>query len=459
MPIVSKSQTKNQGRSFVAVIFDTVGWPLFAGVSLCTIFYLLIRQGVIQSELVNRYFASHPIEYAEAALFFVGLSALLLRLADTVGQLSSLNMVELSPRPENGQPIAEAGEMAVAIQDLPAYLRKSYLAQRLLQALQHVSRNDSADGLDEHLKYLSDMDAVHQHDGYALARIIIWATPMLGFLGTVIGITLALGDLSPQALVEAPEQAMQGLLAGLSVAFDTTAVALCLSIFLMFLQYLANLMETELLLAVDRRTTADLVGRFARPARESDASLSAIRRMTQLVMDTNQQSAASLVDAVQQTSDAVIESNREASEGIAHHAENLVKRQSEVWQNAYDESQSRWIEVVDGLRDRLAQKLDDAFYHSFSRHAERLEQTEQETAERMSNFWQRIQDVLTENARVMNDQQMELVRQGDQLLKATSSAKSGDTPSEVLSQLALAIDTLNTRLTVVPRAAQRERAA
>ena len=29
---------------------------------------------------------------------------------------------------------------------------------------------------------LSDMDAARQHESYALVRILIWATPMLGFL-------------------------------------------------------------------------------------------------------------------------------------------------------------------------------------------------------------------------------------------------------------------------------------
>ena len=49
---------------------------------------------------------------------------------------------------------------------------------------------------------------------------------MLGFLGTVIGITLALGDLSPQSLVNEPEVAMQGLLGGLSIALTSDHLAL-----------------------------------------------------------------------------------------------------------------------------------------------------------------------------------------------------------------------------------------
>jgi len=459
---VSNTQHKTQSKSFIAVIFDTVGWPLLMGMATCFGFYFLIRRGIIESELVNRYFATHPVEYVEAALFFVGLSALLIKLIDILGQLSSLHLIEVAPRPESGQPIHEAAEMVSAIDDLPSYLGKTYLGERTKNALQHVARKKSADDIDDHLKHLSDMDAARQHDGYALIRIIIWATPMLGFLGTVIGITLALGNLSPQALVEAPEQAMEGLLASLSVAFDTTALALCLSIFLMFGQYLSNVLETELLLAVDARTTSDLVGRFEPSTSGADASINAVRRMTQLVMDANQQASSVLIDAVQQSSDAVIESNQQTSQAIAGQAESIVKNHSEIWQQAYQDSQTQWAEVVDGLRNRLGEKLDDAFYHSFSRHVEKLEQAEQNSSERTNELWSRIQNVLVDNAQVMKEQQTELVRQGDQLLKATSDTAGRTPTADVLAGLTAAISLLNVRLGATrsgPKAVRREQAA
>ena len=121
-----------------------------------------------------------------------------------------------------------------------------------------MRRQESADQLDEELKYLADVEADRTYEAYALARMIIWATPMLGFLGTVIGITLALGDLSPEALVNSPKEAMEGLLSGLSVAFDTTALALSLSMMLMFAQFLANQLETQLLTVVQRVASEEL---------------------------------------------------------------------------------------------------------------------------------------------------------------------------------------------------------
>ena len=78
---------------------------------------------------------------------------------------------------------------------------------------------------------------------------------MLGFLGTVVGITQALGDLDPQLLATSIQKAMEGMMAGLYVAFDTTSLALSLSLGLMFVQFLAERIEMQLLSIVDTRTS------------------------------------------------------------------------------------------------------------------------------------------------------------------------------------------------------------
>ena len=53
-------------------------------------------------------------------------------------------------------------------------------------------------------------------------RLIVWAIPILGFLGTVIGITMALNAIDPKAV----EESMMQVTTGLGVKFDTTALAL-----------------------------------------------------------------------------------------------------------------------------------------------------------------------------------------------------------------------------------------
>jgi len=150
--------------------------------------------------------------------------------------------------------------------------RQSYLGRRLRDALQQVQRKGSADGLDNELKYLSDLDAARQQDSYGLVRIVIWATPMLGFLGTVIGITQALAIWTPNSWPRTFRH--DGVPVGRPVReVDTTAVALSLSTSMMFIQFLMDRVETQLLSTVDIRSNEALVGRFAEIGSGSDPHL------------------------------------------------------------------------------------------------------------------------------------------------------------------------------------------
>ena len=198
------------------------------------------------------------------------------------------------------------------------------------------SRRGSASGLNDELKHLADLDLARQHESLALVRIIIWATPMLGFLGTVIGITLALGDLSPAALVNTPDQAMEGLLAGLSVAFDTTALALSLAIVLMFAQFLTNRLENELLAAVDTRVEADLLGRFVDESGEQR------------------------------------QHDRPISQNVVRAGEDdrgLGPRQARLWQSTIDSAQHQWQGIAESAARRLEAGLTESLRVSVRDHA------------------------------------------------------------------------------------------
>jgi len=268
--------SKTNSKSFSSIVIESLGWPLFCGLAATFGFYLPLGWGIVQNNLIQPYFAGHPVEYIETALFFIGVAALLLKALDSAFQFSAIPETKLPAANASGDSHERTAELLGTLKKLPQRLRDTYLAQRLSNALRYVHQSETAEGMDEQLRYLADVAAERSHDGYSLVRIIIWATPMLGVLGTVIGITLALGELSPEALIDAPKDAMQGLLAGLSVAFDTTALALSLSIVLMFLQFLVREVETQLLTAVDRKVEDELVGRFAGAAKSTDPQLSLI---------------------------------------------------------------------------------------------------------------------------------------------------------------------------------------
>jgi biopolymer transport protein ExbB/TolQ len=83
----------------------------------------------------------------------------------------------------------------------------------------------------------SARDQGSSDSSYALSRVLMWAIPILGFIGTVQGLGQAVagfGVLGGSADVSAIKSAIGQVTVGLGVAFDTTLLALVLTTLLMF---------------------------------------------------------------------------------------------------------------------------------------------------------------------------------------------------------------------------------
>jgi biopolymer transport protein ExbB/TolQ len=373
---------------------SSLGWPMIWGVALCLGFYFLLHSGLLTplvgsyEGFFRRYFAGHWVEYVETAMFCIGLSALTIKLAGVVTQFPLLGQLGIQASRGASLTVADGSRQLDRLDELPARLRNCYLGRRLREALETVERNQSADKLDDELKYLADLEAGRAHESYALVRIVIWATPMLGFLGTVIGITLALGELSPEALVQTPDKAMEGLLGGLSVAFDTTAVALSFSITLMFLQFLVDRIEGHLLEAVETRAMEELIGRFEQVGGSGDPHVASIERMSRAVVKASEQ---------------------------------LVERQTQLWQQTIEAAHQRWGRLVDDAGGTLQQSLSAALGDSIRQHAEQLAGAHKIIAADAAQSTLRLHDALAENARLMQSQQAELLRQGEVMARAVEA--------------------------------------
>ncbi len=414
--------------SFVAIVLDTMGWPFLWGLGLCTLFYASYSYGIFESAFVHRYFATHPVQYIEVALFCIGIAAISLKMLNIVGQFGTLDDIEMSPKPAGGQNVEDTVTMLATINQLPGYMRNGYLAKRLKQALEFIQRKGSANGLDAELKYLSDLDAGRQHDGYGLLRVIIWATPMLGFLGTVIGITLALGDLSPQALVSDPEAAMQGLLGGLSIAFDTTALALMLAMILMFGQFLASRLEAELIEAVDSRVSEYLVGRFKHSESSDNPQLGSITDVSGHIMssvgellETNQKHVLAGMEEMVERQIKLWKVSIDAASNSWIKAQRDANDRFELAQTQWTASQDKWNAMTESATTRMSDDISRAVDQSVRDQMEKLSAAEDAAGARLAQHWDRLHNALNENARVLQTQQGEMARQGDALLNVVRS--------------------------------------
>lgn len=385
----SVTKPKHDERNAFVAILAHLGWPLLLGAASCSVFYVLVFRGPLNLPAIHRYFAGHPVLFITTGMFFVGLSALGLKALEVLGQYWALTAVTLEDPPAAGHKPEDASRLLQHLQRLSTVARQSYLGRRLRDILLAVQRKGSAEGLDDDLKYLADLDSARQQDSFGLVRIVIWATPMLGFLGTVIGITQALGDLDPRQLATDIQTAMEGLLAGLYVAFDTTALALSLSMILMFLQFLLDRIENQALSLADIRANEMLVGRFQEVGAGRDPYLVSVERMSSRMVQA---------------------------------AEDLVRRQAEIWEQTIQAANERWSQVVQSAGGQVQSAVQVALQNSLQHHTAELAKVEREAGDRAARRWEQLQTALSDNARIMRGQQEEMVKQADlmsQVVKAT----------------------------------------
>jgi len=323
--------------------------PILWGAALSFGFFGLIHMQAITHPLVIRYLAGHWVEYVEVAMFFVGLAALLIKGAGIRSQKRDVDAEWLSPIPEGGQDPAEAADLAAALIEAEGASgrdRPRYVVRRLGEALDLVVRTGSADTLEDHLKYLSDLDAARAAQSYGLVRFVIWAIPIMGFLGTVIGITDAIACLSPSQLDN-----MTGVVSGLGTAFDTTAIALGLSMVLMLLQFVVDRSEQALLGDVDEAAWGALAGRFQSLTGDGGATLAVAR-----LADTVSRSSSQLIDAQAQSWRAL---ERTAATSLARVLDEAGRTLNESLSESLDGTLHRWSESLVEAHERLISRRED----------------------------------------------------------------------------------------------------
>lgn len=115
--------------------------------------------------------------------------------------------------------------------------------------------------LDDSTFYLSASES-----SYTFPRILVWAIPLLGFIGTVIGISQAVSGFSrfleQAGEIEQIKEGIGTVTSGLAVAFDTTLLALLLSVLVMIPLVLVERLESRLLLNIDIYINDNLLPRF-----------------------------------------------------------------------------------------------------------------------------------------------------------------------------------------------------
>jgi len=140
---------------------------------------------------------------------------------------------------------------------------------------------------------------------------------------------------------------MYEIFRGLGLKFDTTALALALSMALMFIHFLVERLETSLLDQVNWKVEDELWSRFTAAPTVADGSLVAARR---------------------------------ATESMVHSSEIVQKRQIELWQAAVEAAGREWTKMSETASGHVQTALSSATAE-LARRADMLQRAVEATTE------------------------------------------------------------------------------
>ncbi len=323
-----------------------LGVPLAAGV------LALVNLGPLHGSTVARYL-EHPAEQIEVVMCCIALCALGVKLVSLLPERTALARQLLPAWDGKAVPVAEARALQAELERQPRRLQGTYLGRRIAAVLEFLSSRGSAAELDDQMRFLAETDSLTMDASYSLIRFLTWAMPIIGFLGTVLGITKAISGVDPATL----EKNLGQVTGGLAEAFDATALALGLTMVVMFVSFLIERMETSIVEAVDRAADLSLAHRFERGGAESGEFVGALSENTRVLLQAT---------------------------------EKLVERQAAVWAKSLTEMDKRRTEVEQGLQERLAAALGSAMRQTEEAHARRLADLEKQNSSQAAVLMEKV---------------------------------------------------------------------
>ena len=257
---------------------NTLVMSLLGGVLLVLVLSLLLPPvdgGSFAGDLLlDRNTTSFPYPFTVQNLmwlvFCVGAGELLMRHKVGLQEQSQLTRKLLPEDRETIWEVKDVGEVnrAIYASDSEHQMWLQRLAVRCLLAFQSSQSIAQVNAV-----FNSTMD-LYQNEidlRYNMLKYFVWLIPTLGFIGTVIGIALALkgaggmvADSVQQgiALTEMGPKLMQALTQKLGVAFYTTLLALLQSAVLVFAMHVVQGREEETLNAIGQYCIDNLINRL-----------------------------------------------------------------------------------------------------------------------------------------------------------------------------------------------------
>lgn len=391
--------------------------PILWGIAVTLLVYAPLKSGSLSNPFLVRFLLAHESAQLVVALFVIGIFTAVTKGTGIVRQRRLLVTPLLDAIPSGGQPISECEGLLNRLEAHVAPISESYLVRRLRLVLEYVCRKGSADTIEDEMCYLANMDRSRMHAGFAFLRRLIYCVAIVALMGAGVSAAESGKEIAWRA------------------ALDLSALGLALSTALTFVVLLLERMDNSLVLAVDERVSAELVGRF-----RASFNPAAFPQMSMV---------------------------RGLGEQVAKAGDQLVQRQVELWKETITEAQKQWTDWSANATRQLQDALGTTLAATMQDHATTLASAAESSAQRNAANWKEIQQALLQNAEAVTLQQRELIKQSEvltQVVAATGEIEKLESElnrnlstlagaknfEQTVLSLGAAIQLLNSKLGAVP---------
>ncbi|MDS3859644.1 MotA/TolQ/ExbB proton channel family protein [Thermosynechococcaceae cyanobacterium BACA0444] len=249
---------------------------------------------------------------------------------------------------------------------------------------------------------------------YTLPRVLVWAIPLLGFIGTVVGISQAVDGFSRflQAAQEVDQikEGIGSVTTGLAVAFDTTLLALVLSVLVMIPLVMVERLESQLLLNMDSYINDFVLGRISGTGAETAGPSLGVEELRQTVQEVLRAELPGLEEKIvplPEKLETVLNQFGRLSQALANDRKQFLATLTET-----QETQAQALEQL------LAQ-----FHHQGALLLETMQQGQVEASSKITSQAAEVAQVLAQTNQILQ-QRLEVITSLDGALKTLADTGS-----------------------------------
>ena len=310
------------------------------------------------TSFVGTMFAKGWVPIAILFLTFWSIAILLFKL---VAYRTQLRAFTPAPLPHDTFATLDAEDVPAAVEHivrLPVAVPQSFLLGRLVRGLEYFRARPDPEGVADVLHSQAELDSSSVETSYSFVRVLIWAVPILGFIGTVLGIGEAVRMFSDSIGgapdVESIKESLGEVTEGLGFAFDTTLIALIASILLMIPTNWLQKLEEELLVAVSDYCHDDFLHRLVASIDERPEIARYVKEAVSEVMEHQDRRLTEWTDTISRVGHELLEDGVRAWADLGARLERRADDHARRMESELESRASRQLEQLDRWAEEIA---------------------------------------------------------------------------------------------------------